>query len=125
MPVSEAEVADIERITSNIEIELRAMLDKLSWWKLALIGLSAALAIFAALATCTSLAAAITTASGGTGAPVAVMAYIKCILAALGLIAAFLATVLKLISVGSEGAVILGKVKAQQEVLKSDTESGG
>lgn len=119
MPISDAELADARRIAARIKDELTALTDKLHWWEIAIIGIGGALAIWAALATCTTLAAAITAATGGTGAPVAVAVYVKCILAALALILAFVIMLIKLIALGAEGGTIKGKVIGLIEVLTS------
>ncbi len=79
MPISDAEVADAQRVTASIKEELKAILDNLSWFQIISIGVATALTIWATIATCTTLAAAIATATG----PVALAAYVKCILAAL------------------------------------------
>lgn len=107
-----------KKIQDSLIEEFKAIRDKLSFGQLLLIGAGALITVVSAFLACSALYAAISAASGGTGAAVGFLPYLKCLLGAIALVIAVVMLIIRYVDVYDEDKKIEGKLQAL-EALKN------
>lgn len=107
-------------IQDSIIEEFSAIRDKLSFGQLMAIGAATLITVVTTILACSALYAALTAATGGAGAAPGLVAYLKCLLAAIALILGAVMLILRYIDVNGEDKKIEGKQAALKALNEAD-----
>ena len=118
MPDDKETALAAKQIQDSIIEEFHAIREKLSFGQLLLIGAAGLITVVSAILACSALYAAISAASGGAGAAVGLLPYLKCLLGAIALVIGVVLLIVRYVNVNGEDKKIEGKQAALDALKK-------